>query len=246
MNGSCRFGSRCIYRHEWPVMPSTVPCRYFQKGGCWYGERCRWATGLLSCTAHLRTSNTELIGIHCTWVSCTSSPHLLFAMCSRYLHVLQPNDGAVVTGRRASAADVHSPLVGNVLSERRGSEPALPRVQGISSQEHRESASALVNVSNLQHNFGHLTTDISQEVVSWGLPFPHQGIVCTTFIRLTMSSMVDWLVKVFVLCFFQELKLIQQPSSNLFRDQKLLRQVHPMVSISRFVMPPFLFIPYTF
>uniref|UniRef100_A0A8C4FC37 RING-type E3 ubiquitin transferase n=1 Tax=Dicentrarchus labrax TaxID=13489 RepID=A0A8C4FC37_DICLA len=28
--------------HEWPVLPSAQICRYFQKGGCWYGERCRY------------------------------------------------------------------------------------------------------------------------------------------------------------------------------------------------------------
>ncbi|XP_029361299.1 makorin, ring finger protein, 4 [Echeneis naucrates] len=43
LNGSCRFGPRCNYRHEWPVIPSVQVCRYFQKGGCWYGERCRYA-----------------------------------------------------------------------------------------------------------------------------------------------------------------------------------------------------------
>ncbi|XP_074500606.1 makorin, ring finger protein, 4 [Sebastes fasciatus] len=42
INGSCRFGSRCNYRHEWPVIPPSQICRYFQKGGCWYGERCRY------------------------------------------------------------------------------------------------------------------------------------------------------------------------------------------------------------
>ncbi|XP_023283221.1 probable E3 ubiquitin-protein ligase makorin-1 isoform X1 [Seriola lalandi dorsalis] len=42
INGSCRFGPRCNYRHEWPVIPSSQICRYFQKGGCWYGERCRY------------------------------------------------------------------------------------------------------------------------------------------------------------------------------------------------------------
>ncbi|KAM4563264.1 makorin, ring finger protein, 4 [Odontesthes bonariensis] len=46
INGSCRFGPRCKYRHEWPVLPpvlrSSQICRYFQKGGCWYGERCRY------------------------------------------------------------------------------------------------------------------------------------------------------------------------------------------------------------
>ncbi|XP_029291885.1 makorin, ring finger protein, 4 [Cottoperca gobio] len=42
INGSCRFGSRCNYRHEWPVIPRSQICRYFQKGGCWYGEHCRY------------------------------------------------------------------------------------------------------------------------------------------------------------------------------------------------------------
>ncbi|XP_078111029.1 makorin, ring finger protein, 4 isoform X1 [Sander vitreus] len=42
INGSCRFGPRCNYRHEWPVLPSSQICRYFQKGGCWYGDRCRY------------------------------------------------------------------------------------------------------------------------------------------------------------------------------------------------------------
>ncbi|XP_075951366.1 makorin, ring finger protein, 4 isoform X3 [Anarhichas minor] len=40
INGSCRLGPRCSYRHEWPAIPQI--CRYFQKGGCWYGERCRY------------------------------------------------------------------------------------------------------------------------------------------------------------------------------------------------------------
>ncbi|XP_076596593.1 makorin, ring finger protein, 4 isoform X2 [Chaetodon auriga] len=42
INGSCRLGPRCNYRHEWPVRPSAQICRYFQKGGCWYGECCRY------------------------------------------------------------------------------------------------------------------------------------------------------------------------------------------------------------
>ncbi|XP_028266264.1 makorin, ring finger protein, 4 [Parambassis ranga] len=44
INGSCRFGTRCYYRHERPsLIPSfQIPCRYFQKGGCWYGERCQY------------------------------------------------------------------------------------------------------------------------------------------------------------------------------------------------------------
>ncbi|XP_034550772.1 makorin, ring finger protein, 4 [Notolabrus celidotus] len=42
LNGSCRFGSRCYYRHEWPVLPTVQICRYFQKGACWYGEHCRY------------------------------------------------------------------------------------------------------------------------------------------------------------------------------------------------------------
>ncbi|XP_070767066.1 makorin, ring finger protein, 4 [Enoplosus armatus] len=42
INGSCRFGPRCNYRHEWPGIQPAQICRYFQKGGCWYGERCRY------------------------------------------------------------------------------------------------------------------------------------------------------------------------------------------------------------
>ncbi|KAM7412001.1 hypothetical protein PAMA_021801 [Pampus argenteus] len=40
ITGSCRFGPRCNYRHEWPV--ASQICRYFQKGRCWYGNRCRY------------------------------------------------------------------------------------------------------------------------------------------------------------------------------------------------------------
>ncbi|XP_037334029.2 makorin, ring finger protein, 4 [Pungitius pungitius] len=42
INGSCRFGQRCSYRHEWPDIPPSQICRYFQKGACWYGESCRY------------------------------------------------------------------------------------------------------------------------------------------------------------------------------------------------------------
>ncbi|XP_053706452.1 makorin, ring finger protein, 4 [Synchiropus splendidus] len=42
MNGSCRFGDSCNYRHERPRLPATQVCRYFQKGGCWFGESCRY------------------------------------------------------------------------------------------------------------------------------------------------------------------------------------------------------------
>uniref|UniRef100_A0A3P8URJ0 RING-type E3 ubiquitin transferase n=1 Tax=Cynoglossus semilaevis TaxID=244447 RepID=A0A3P8URJ0_CYNSE len=42
MNGSCRYGSRCIYSHVLPVLPSAQICRYYQKGGCWFRERCRF------------------------------------------------------------------------------------------------------------------------------------------------------------------------------------------------------------
>ncbi|KAM8755681.1 makorin, ring finger protein, 4 [Acanthopagrus schlegelii] len=42
INGSCRLGPRCHYRHELTTIPSAQICRYFQKDGCWYGERCRY------------------------------------------------------------------------------------------------------------------------------------------------------------------------------------------------------------
>ncbi|XP_068454610.1 makorin, ring finger protein, 4 [Clinocottus analis] len=41
-NGYCRFGSRCAYRHDCPVVPQSQICRYFQKSGCWYGDHCRY------------------------------------------------------------------------------------------------------------------------------------------------------------------------------------------------------------
>ncbi|XP_047220268.1 makorin, ring finger protein, 4 isoform X1 [Girardinichthys multiradiatus] len=42
INGFCRFGLSCKYRHEITPMPASQICRYFQKGVCWYGERCRF------------------------------------------------------------------------------------------------------------------------------------------------------------------------------------------------------------
>ncbi|CAK6951376.1 makorin%2C ring finger protein, 4 isoform X1 [Scomber scombrus] len=42
INGSCRLGPRCNYRHEWPVRSSSQICRYFQKGLCWYGDYCKY------------------------------------------------------------------------------------------------------------------------------------------------------------------------------------------------------------
>ncbi|XP_077408950.1 makorin, ring finger protein, 4 isoform X2 [Vanacampus margaritifer] len=42
LDGTCRYGSRCRYRHELPAVPPSQICRYFQKGTCWYGERCRY------------------------------------------------------------------------------------------------------------------------------------------------------------------------------------------------------------
>ncbi|XP_076859834.1 makorin, ring finger protein, 4 isoform X2 [Brachyhypopomus gauderio] len=42
INGSCRYGQRCSYLHEWPTVPPVQVCRYFQKGGCWFGDSCRY------------------------------------------------------------------------------------------------------------------------------------------------------------------------------------------------------------
>ncbi|XP_071776009.1 makorin, ring finger protein, 4 isoform X2 [Centroberyx gerrardi] len=120
INGSCRFGTRCLYLHEWPVVPSAQICRYFQKGGCWYGERCR------------------------------------------YLHVRQPDGAAAVEARRGSVPHVYSSCVGNGLPNRRGSEPALP------TSRDRRGSESVFNASHLQHTFGHLTSDISEEEGSHG------------------------------------------------------------------------------
>uniref|UniRef100_A0A667ZIX2 RING-type E3 ubiquitin transferase n=1 Tax=Myripristis murdjan TaxID=586833 RepID=A0A667ZIX2_9TELE len=118
MNGSCRFGPRCHYRHEWPVRQSSQICRHFQKGGCWYGQNCR------------------------------------------YRHVLLPEGDAAVPGRRASVPHVHPPCVGN---GRRGSEPALPQAWVMTGRGRGGSESVLVDVSNLERNFGCLTMDVPEE-----------------------------------------------------------------------------------
>ncbi|XP_040008785.1 makorin, ring finger protein, 4 isoform X2 [Xiphias gladius] len=120
VNGSCRFGPRCNYRHEWPVIPLTQICRYFQKGGCWYGDRCR------------------------------------------YLHVLQPDVGAAVAGRRGSVPAVSSSSVAHAPPDRRGSEPALLQAEVVSGQECSRSET-VVDISNPQHNIGHLASDIAEE-----------------------------------------------------------------------------------
>lgn len=39
LNGNCRFGDACRYRHERP--PPQI-CKHFQKGGCWFGDGCRY------------------------------------------------------------------------------------------------------------------------------------------------------------------------------------------------------------
>ncbi|XP_067096501.1 makorin, ring finger protein, 4 isoform X1 [Osmerus mordax] len=121
LNGSCTFGSRCHYLHQWPAFPSDQICRYFQKGGCWYGERCR------------------------------------------YLHVLQPNVEAVRAERRGSVPAVPSNhWVSYSLPDRRGSEPSLhPGAQEFTS---RGSDATPTHVANLQQSFGHLTTNIVEEV----------------------------------------------------------------------------------
>ncbi|XP_017286375.1 makorin, ring finger protein, 4 isoform X2 [Kryptolebias marmoratus] len=123
LNGSCRFGSRCYYRHEWSIMQPSQICRYFQKGECWYGERCR------------------------------------------YLHILQPDAGTSVSGRRGSVPAVYSSSssVAHSPSDRRGSEPALLRTIVNTGRDCGGSESTL-DASNFWRDTGHLPdNDDAQE-----------------------------------------------------------------------------------
>ncbi|XP_075882510.1 makorin, ring finger protein, 4 isoform X2 [Nelusetta ayraudi] len=108
LNGCCRLGPRCNYRHEWSV--SAQICRYFQKGGCWYGDRCR------------------------------------------YLHVPQPQVGETVSSRRGSVPAVSSSHVAYPPADRRGSEPALLQAGAMSRQE---CGRAVASSSNSQNEVGH-------------------------------------------------------------------------------------------
>lgn len=78
----------------------------------------------------------------------------------RYRHVLLPEGDGAVPGRRASVPHVHPPCVGN---GRRGSEPALPHAWVTTGRGRRGSESVLVDVSNLERNFGCLTMDVPEE-----------------------------------------------------------------------------------
>nr|XP_061802748.1 E3 ubiquitin-protein ligase makorin-1-like [Nerophis lumbriciformis] len=73
LNGSCRYGSRCHYRHELPTTQPPQICRYFQKGACWYGERCRWYKYYWS-----KNACTSSLALHI---------FLLILLCNLFLHI---------------------------------------------------------------------------------------------------------------------------------------------------------------
>uniref|UniRef100_A0A8C5H5S7 RING-type E3 ubiquitin transferase n=1 Tax=Gouania willdenowi TaxID=441366 RepID=A0A8C5H5S7_GOUWI len=61
INGYCRFGPRCIFRHEYPVLPTHQICRYFQKGSCWFGDRCKYAHIILPETDAARRGSVPMV-----------------------------------------------------------------------------------------------------------------------------------------------------------------------------------------
>ncbi|MGH0172385.1 UNVERIFIED_CONTAM: hypothetical protein FKN15_002332, partial [Acipenser sinensis] len=40
IHGTCRLGQSCHFSHQLPVWKSSQICKYFQKGCCWFGDRC--------------------------------------------------------------------------------------------------------------------------------------------------------------------------------------------------------------
>ncbi|KAM7404653.1 hypothetical protein PAMP_011980 [Pampus punctatissimus] len=94
----------------------------------------------------------------------TLPEHIKYFSKTRYLHILQPEDDAAVAGRRASVPTVSSSSVPYAPPDRRGSEPTVLQAEVMSREERSTSHNhSVVNVSNPQHNTGHLTADIVEE-----------------------------------------------------------------------------------
>lgn len=41
VQGVCREGSKCLFSHDLSSSKSSTVCKYYQKGQCAYGARCR-------------------------------------------------------------------------------------------------------------------------------------------------------------------------------------------------------------
>lgn len=150
----------------------------------------------------------------CKWLSFAH----LTSPTTRYLHVLQPEVDAAVSGRRSSVPAVSSSSVACAPPDRRGSEPS-PLQAEVTSRQECSRPEDVVNTSN---------DDVPlAAAVAVG---QSQGIKCFHF---TLASIFSTL-KFFYFFFLppQVLTLISVVLGNWTRTQKLLR--HVMEKLSRF------------
>lgn len=147
-----------------------------------------------------------------------SFAHSIFST-TRYLHVLQPEDDTAVSGRRSSVPTVSSSSVACTPPDRRGSGPALLQAEVISRQECSRSE-FVDNISNPQHNIGHLAADIAEEQSQGNRRFHGWNWLWPAFFRTWLTFSL------------QALTLISVLLGNWTSTQKLLR--HVMEEMSRF------------
>ncbi|XP_030640526.1 makorin, ring finger protein, 4 [Chanos chanos] len=125
-------------------------CRQFISGACRYGPSCHYLHQWPSAPS---TQLCRYFQKGACW----------FGERCRYLHI-PPMDGGASGSRRASDPAVHhSALGGQVLPDRRGSEPSLIQFQGAYGFGRRASEPLVMSVANLQQNFERLTTGIVEE-----------------------------------------------------------------------------------
>lgn len=98
-----------------------------------------------------------------------SFAHSVFST-TRYLHVAQAEDDTAVSGRRSSVPAVSPSSVACTPPDRRGSEPALQQANVSARQECSRSV-FIANISNTQHNNGHLAADIAEQQSPGERPF---------------------------------------------------------------------------
>lgn len=98
-----------------------------------------------------------------------SFAHSVFST-TRYLHVAQAEDDTAVSGRRSSVPAVSPSSVACTPPDRRGSEPALQQADVSARQECSRSV-FIANISNTQHNNGHLAADIAEQQSPGKRPF---------------------------------------------------------------------------
>lgn len=140
-----------------------------------------------------------------------SFAHSIFST-TRYLHVLQREGDTAVSGRRSSVPTVSSSSVA-------WSGPALLQAEVISRQECSRSE-FVDNISNPQHNIGHLAADIAEEQSQGNRRFHGWNWLWTAFSHTWLTFSL------------QALTLISVLLGNWTSTQMLLR--HVMEEMSRF------------